>query len=206
MSGSPFTNDGLSSASISKLRPVRFIHIFSTVLLPAIFLLVSCSKTNPSGTSLKMQENDPVMSARNIDVFFSDSGKIQARLTSTLMNRFAGEDPYLEFPNGFKVYMFDSVQQITSTITGDKGIRREQAHTMEAWGNVVVRNEKKNEQINTEHLVWEENKHKIRSDVKVKIIRPDQVLYGSSMESNESFTIYSIQNPTGEMTVKQDSI
>lgn len=166
----------------------------------------SCSKAPQPADVIKLQENDPVMSARNIDVLFSDSGIVQAKLVSPKMNRFTGEAPYLEFPEGFKIFMFDSVQQITSTITGDRGIRREYGHIMEAWGNVVVRNEKKNEQINTEHLIWDENKHRIWSDVKVKITRPDQVLYGSGMESNEAFTRYSIRDITGEMAVKKDSI
>ena len=153
-----------------------------------------------------MKEDDPVMSAHNIDVLFSDSGKVQAHLTSPLMNRYAGESPFLEFPKGFKIFMFDSVQQVTSTITGNRGVRKEYSRTMEAWGNVVVRNEKKNEQINTEHLIWDENMHRIWTDVKVKITRPDQVIYGTRMESNESFTRYTIQDFTGEMAVKKDSI
>ncbi len=182
---------------------IRFLYGF---LLTATVFLVSCSKAPQSNEALKLEENDPVMSAHNIEVLFSDSGKVQAKLTSPLMNRYAGESPFLEFPIGFKVFMFDSVQQISSTITGNRGIRREFSRVMEAWGNVVVRNEKKNEQINTEHLIWDENQHKIWSDVKVKITRPDQILFGTSMESNESFTRYSIQGPTGEMNVKKDSI
>lgn len=153
-----------------------------------------------------MKEDDPVMSARNIDVLFSDSGKIQAKLTSPLMNRYSGESPYLEFPKGFKIFMYDSARQTSSTITGNRGIRHENTHIMEAWGNVVVRNEKKNEQLNTEHLIWDEGRQKIWTDVKVKITRPDQVIYGSRMESNAAFTRYSIQDPTGEMDVKKDSI
>jgi LPS export ABC transporter protein LptC len=188
------------------LNPPFFIRIISGFLFPALFFLGSCSKAPQSNEAILVQENDPVMSAQNIDVLFSDSGRIQARLTSPLMNRYAGEASFLEFPNGFKIYMFDSVQQITSTITGNRGIRKENGRTMEAWGNVVVRNEIKNEQINTEHLLWDENRHRIWSDVKVKITRPDQILYGSSMESNESFTRYSIQDPIGEMAVKKDSI
>ncbi|MDP1622994.1 MAG: LPS export ABC transporter periplasmic protein LptC [Bacteroidales bacterium] len=175
-------------------------------VLLALIVLVSCSKAPQSNDAIKVHENDPVMSAHNIEVLFSDSGMIKARLTSPLMNRYTGEAPFLEFPNGFIIFLFDSVQQITSTVTGDRGIRREYAHVMEAWGNVVVRNEKKNEQINTEHLIWDENRHRIWTDVKVKITRPDQVLYGSRMESNESFTRYTIQDPTGEMAVKKDSI
>jgi LPS export ABC transporter protein LptC len=168
--------------------------------------LASCSKEPKPGETLKIKKDDPAMSAKNIDVLFSDSGKIQAHLTSPLLNRYAGENPHIEFPNGFKITMFDSAQQVTSTITGNRGIRREYSRIMEAWGNVVVRNEKKNEQVDTEHLTWDETKHRIWSDVKVKITRPDQVLYGTSMEANEAFTQYSIQNVKGEMDVKKDSI
>ena len=96
--------------------------------------------------------------------------------------------------------------RVTATITGKRGIRRDNQHVMEAWGDVVVRNELKNEQVNTEHLVWEENRNLLRSDTRVKITRPDQVLYGSSMESNASFTRYSIKDPTGEMAVPADSL
>lgn len=171
-----------------------------------LLFLFSCTKAPKTADFVQVKENAPVMSAKNIEVLFSDSGKIQARLVSPLMNRFAGENPFLEFPNGFKIFMFDSVSQISSTITGKRGIRKDYARTMEAWGDVVVRNEKKNEQLNTEHLIWDENQHKIWSDVKVKITRPDNILNGTSMESNESFTRYSIQNFTGQMTVKEDSI
>lgn len=171
-----------------------------------LLFLFSCTKAPKTADFIQAKENAPVMSAKNIEVLFSDSGKIQARLVSPLMNRFAGENPYLEFPTGFKIFMFDSVNQISSTITGNRGIRKDNARTMEAWGDVVVRNEQKNEQLNTEHLIWDENRHKIWSDVKVKITRPDNILNGTSMESNESFTRYSIQNFTGQMTVKEDSI
>lgn len=146
------------------------------------------------------------MSARNIEVLFSDSGQIQAKLTSPLLNRYLGESPYLEFPKGFKIFIFDSLHKLSSTITGDKGIRREFSRTMEAWGNIVIRNEMKNEQLQTEHLIWDENKRRIWSDVKVNIRRPDQIITGSSMESDETFTNYSITNMSGEMMVKKDSI
>ncbi len=176
------------------------------MLASLLLFLGSCSKSPQPNPAIKVTEDGALMSARNIEVLFSDSGKVEARLTSPLMNRYAGEAPYLEFPNGFKIYLFDSIQQITSTIVGNRGIRRENTHIMETWGNVIVRNEKKNEQLNTEHLVWDERQHRIWTDVKVKIIRPDQILYGTRMESNESFTRYSIQGVTGEMAVKSDSI
>jgi LPS export ABC transporter protein LptC len=188
------------------LRPLNFTRALSTIILPAMLLLASCGKEPALRADITMSENDPVMSARNIDVLFSDSGNIEARLTSPLMNRYAGESPYLEFPKGFKITMYDSARQVSSTITGNRGVRNENTRLMEAWGNVVVRNEKKNEQLNTEHLTWDENRQRIWTDVKVRITRPDQVILVSSMESNAAFTRYSIKDPTGEMAVKKDSI
>ena len=188
------------------LNSRRFCWNLAGLLFPVLLFLLSCSKAPQPDSRVKVKAGDPVMSASNIEVLFSDSGKIEAQLMSPLMNRYAGENPYLEFPVGFSILMFDSVQQVSSTITGKRGIRREYSRIMEAWGNVVVRNVKKNEQIDTEHLIWDENKHKIWTDVKVKITRPDQVLFGTSLESNESFTDYSIRDVTGEMNVKKDSI
>ena len=179
---------------------------FTGFFVFVLFILIACNKAPETTAAVKPDEEGPVMSAHNIDLLFSDSGKIEARLTSPLMNRYAGETPYLEFPIGFRVVTFDSAQHVISTITARRGIRREYTHTMEAWEDVVVRNEQKNEQLNTEHLIWDEGKHKIWSDVKVKITKPDQVLNGNSMESNETFTVYSIQQPTGLMNVKKDSI
>lgn len=188
------------------LRPGR---PFVFPLLSISFVLafaVACSKAPQPNEALKVHTEDPVMSARNIDVLFSDSGAVLSKLTAPQMDRYAGEAPSLELPRGFRIVMYDSSRQVTTTITGNRAVRKETTHVMEAWGNVVVRNELKNEQLNTEHLVWDVNRHTIRSDVKVKITRPDQVLYGTGLESNEAFTRYTIQNPTGEMNVKSDTI
>ena len=82
------------------LSPLFITRLVSVFLVPAMFLLGSCSKAPESGENIIMKENAPVMSARNIEVLFSDSGKVQAKLTSPLMNRYTGENPFLEFPKG----------------------------------------------------------------------------------------------------------
>jgi len=147
-----------------------------------------------------------MMSAKDIEVIFSDSGKIQAKLYSPLINRFSGNDPYMEFPKSFKVFIYDSIMRVESTITGNYGKRRESARIMEAKGNVVVRNEITGRQLNTERLTWDENKRMIYSDVKAKITTADKVLFVEGLESNESFTWYKFTRVTGEMLVRKDSL
>jgi LPS export ABC transporter protein LptC len=186
-----------------KSSPSRFPVISFAFLL---LLIAGCNKTEEIGAVSPRVENAPMMTARNIDVLFSDSGHIQARLTALLMNRYAGDEPYMDFPKGFKIQIFDSAMQITSTIEGDRGKQMDKSRRMEANGHVVVRNEIKKEQLNTEHLVWDEVRRVIYSDVKIRITTPGKVLFGDGIESNESFSRYTILNPTGQMMVKKDSI
>jgi LPS export ABC transporter protein LptC len=181
-----------------------YIPVF-LLLLPVI-LLTGC-KDDLKTIDVNIQEKtSPAMSAKNIEVIFSDSGKIQAKLYSPLIKRYSGNDPYMEFPIGFKALIYDSVMRVESVITGNYGKRRESARIMEARGNVVVRNEITKKQLNTESLTWDENKRMIYSNVKAKITTADKVLFVEGLESNESFTWYKFKKVTGEMLVKKDSL
>ncbi len=146
------------------------------------------------------------MSARDIDVLFSDSGNIEVRLTSPCLNKYTGQDPRMEFPEGFMIYTFGDSGKVASTIRGDWGIRRENIRLMEARGNVIVRNEMKNEQLQTEQLTWDELKHLIYTDQNVRITTPGKILYGRGLEADEGFSSYIIRNPSGQMIVSQDSV
>ncbi len=187
---------------------MNFFRFFSrlVVFTCLIFILVSCGKEPETTAMLIDPAKDPVMSAKMIDILFSDSGRIQARLTGPLMNRYTGATPYLELPEGFLITIYDSAHRTTTTIRGNRGVRHEPTRVMEAWGNVIVRNEVKKEQLNTEHLIWDENRRRIYADGTVKITTPDKTLTGSQMESNDSFTDYTISNVTGQMKINRDSL
>ena len=100
----------------------------------------------------------PDISAKNIDFTFSDSAKVQVRLTGPVMHAYDGDDPYMVFPEGFLVEFYDSVMNITSTITGKYGIHYDKRGVMEARNNVVVTNFETGERLDTEELIWDQNK------------------------------------------------
>ena len=186
--------------------PVPSLRVLFASLFLILLSVAACTRQAepPAGTILR--KDAPILSARDINVIFSDSGLTEAQLSGPLMNRYGGEKPRLEFPEGFTVSMFDSAGAVITTITGKSGVRRESDYVMEARGEVVVRNIPKKEQLETEHLVWDERARKIWSDTQVRITRPGQILTGSGMESNETFSRYSIRNPEGEMAVPGDSL
>lgn len=180
--------------------------IILLLLQITILLLSSCSKEQQTAPIKVRSDIDPSMSADNIDVLFSDSGKIEARLTAPLLHQFSGQNPRMEFPKGFKLYTYDSILRVQSTISAMYGIRYEFRDFMDARGNVIVRNELKNEQLNTEHLIWDVKSHRVYNSDPIKVTTPGKVLYGNDLESDEGFTRYSFKNPTGVMKVRKDSL
>ncbi len=76
---------------------------------------------------------------------------------------------------------------------------------MEAKNNVIVTNAK-GEILNTEHLIWDQNTHKIYSDVFVKITTATQILFGKGLESDERFEKYRIKNPTGFIYIDKEEL
>ena len=172
----------------------------------ALFVMhmVSCKNDINTINELSQVDSLPMEFAKDIEVYYSDSGKIQALLKSPLMIRIEEEESYFEFPEGFEATFYDSLLQPQSIITANYGISYEQKKLMEARNDVVVRNIDKQEQLNTEHLVWDRKKGIIYSNVFVKITKPDEVIFGDGLTSDQNFDFYEIDNPTGEFQVYPD--
>ncbi len=174
-------------------------------LISLIVVLTSCENDIQTINLLSQADSLPQEFARDIEVYYSDSGRVKAYLSGPLMVRHEVADPYMEFPEGFKVIFYDSLMQPKSEITAKYGIVYEKRDVMEAKNNVIVKNVKKQEQLNTEHLIWDRKKRLIYSDVFIKITKPDEVLYGDGLRSDENFESYVIKNPSGEFNVYPDN-
>jgi LPS export ABC transporter protein LptC len=180
----------------------KFFPFFLLCLIVAsVVLLPGCRQEIDTVDVPVDSLSNTMMTARDIDVLYSDSGIIQARVSGPLVYRNGGDDPWTEFPEGFRAEMYDSAGNLETTITSDYAKRFEMRRLMEAKGNVVVRNEFKQQQLNTEELIWNEVRHMIHTELPVKITTPDKVLFGDGLKANETFTEYKILKPRGEMTV-----
>ena len=188
-----------------EVRPVIFSIISKSIIIfSLIIMLFACENDIKVITSLSQVDSLPYEQARDIEVYYSDSGRLRAYLESPLMKNYEKTNAYVEFPEGFKVIFYGSDLKPKSEITAKYGIRYEKTKIMEAKNNVIVRNIDKNEQLNTEYLIWDENKRIIYSEVFVKITRADEVLYGDGLTSDQDFENYTIKNPTGEFKIKPD--
>ncbi len=169
-----------------------------------IMLFVSCQQNKLDEIKAISEKGKvPVISAENVKVLYSEEANIKVIVQSPVMNRYIEEKKYLEMPEGMDVVFYDSLDNPKSTLTSNYAISYEDEHKMVAKNDVVVVNEK-GEKLNTEHLVWDQNKHIIYSDEFVKITSPDRVIYGQGMESDEKMDNWKIKKVSGIFNVKSD--
>lgn len=182
------------------------------VFTPSVFVLItivliSCNNDIDEVRRLSNQDTVPTMYAKDVSIAQSESGFLKYNLTAPVLYRYETKKGVeVIFPEGFKVVFFDSINpdKIRTEITAKYGINKETAKIMEAKSDVVVINHLKGEQLNTEHLVWDQNTKKVFSNLFVKITTPDKILYGDGMQSDETFNHWRIRKPRGEMYVNEN--
>ena len=178
----------------------------SIVMIFIIAMLFACKNKMSEVAAINFSDSLPDITARDIDFTFSDSARVQVRISGPIMHAYEeGDDPYMEFPEGFKVEFYDSTFNITSTITGEYGIHYRDKGLMEARNNVVVTNYETGEQLNTEELIWDQKKKIIFSNKFVKISSDEGVIFGDGLEAEQDFSKRRILNPSGEIEVRDDS-
>lgn len=176
-------------------------HIFFTGCC-LLCLGYGCKNNIEEVNLITKQEKFPDLSNKDIISYYSDSGTTQARLESPLMNHYPGNEPYIEFPKGLHLVFFDDEMGIESSLTADYAIQKENEKIVEVKKNVVVVN-KKGEQINSEHLIWETAKKRVYSNVFVKIRTAEEIIFGEGFESNEDFSRYKIFKIKGTIQIKK---
>jgi len=156
-------------------------------------------------TVIKLSSKDsiPDIAITSVHVKQSEMGKITLELTAPRMISFQKQEAYTEFPDGLKIIFYDSIMQPKSELTANYGISYESKRTMEARGNVIVRNFQKQEQLNTESLLYDRIAKKVSTTEFVKITTPDRIIMGKGMESDELFDNWAIKNVTGTIYVEE---
>ena len=178
-----------------------FRYIFF-ILISVLFF--SCENDIEKIKIITSKEKSPIESARNIEILYSDSGIVRTQIISPELNRYISDKPYLELPKGVKVLFFNDSMKVQSWLTANYAKKYEREKKMEAKNNVVVVNEK-GDQLNTEHLIWDEQQEKIFSDAFVKITTADEIIYGDGLEANQNFTQYKIFNIKGTINLKEQN-
>ena len=184
---------------------MKKVSLLSTLLLFLLLFNLSCKNKLEDINAILVIDTFPILEGKNIETVYSDSGIVQALMTSPYYKKYAGNNPYIEMPQGIRVIFYDSAQRIRNKLTAKYAISYEKKDVMEAKNDVIVVNEK-GEMLQTEHLIWDEKQRKIFSDVQVRIRSKDKIFLGQGMEADDSFIKWKITKPTGTLYIKDEEI
>ncbi len=169
--------------------------------------LFSCKNDMQSIKALEeVADTLPEMSARNIEILYSEKGHVEVKLQSPYLRAYGGNEPYTEFPEGFTVLFYDSAMNVKSRISANYGISYDKKKLMEARSNVVAENLERNEKLMTEQLFWDQNKEIIYTDKFVRITRGEELINGDGLRSDQDMENVTITNPhNGLIELKEDA-
>jgi len=178
--------------------------LFSIVVLLLAIMLFSCENDMMSVIKLSSKDSIPDVTINNVNVKQSEMGKPTLELTALKMISYQTHDAFTEFPKGLKIVFYDSIMQPKTELTANYGISWDGRRTMQARGNVVIRNFQKHEQLNTESLLYDRNTRKVSTDEFVKITTPDRIILGKGMESDELFDNWAIRDVSATIYVNEN--
>lgn len=182
-------------------------HLINIILFFTITFLFSCQTNRNEVLAIGKKKITPSQTGKNISMLYSDSTilKIKLQAPQMLMYDKGVKEPMTILPKGVFTIFYDEKGKEATTLKGNYAIRFEKSQRMEIKYNVEVVNIK-GEKLNTELLIWDEQKKKITTNAFVKITTAKEEITGTGLEANQDFTQYEIKNVIGKIRIEDNDL
>jgi hypothetical protein len=165
-------------------------------LILSATMFMSCNDQTTKLTAIEDDKQVPTLEFDSLNINYTENGILRMNMQTLLMQRFMlSEEPYNIFPKGLHIYFHTAEHVLESEIVADYAFNQEKPEeTWKAIGNVVIQNYLKQQTLYTDTLYWNRAQKTIHTDAPVRIVTPDNDLYGRyGMTSDERFENYEIR-------------
>lgn len=172
----------------------NILSIVTVVFTVAMFF--SCNDNFEQVQKMGISENEPIGIAENINLKYTDSGRVTANLLGTKMFDYSNRDfPFNEFTDGITLYVFDEENK-KSTIISDYAIIYSNTDLIDLQGNVVITTHDGNV-LKTEQLYYDQKRTWLFTNVPVSFTTKQDIINGNGFDSNSKFTNAEVLEVTG---------
>ncbi|MES2565309.1 MAG: LPS export ABC transporter periplasmic protein LptC [Bacteroidota bacterium] len=188
------------------MKHIKNISLLFLLMIVGV-VVSSCETDRNEIMSIGNKTVMPELTGKGVTMLYSDSTVLKIKLQTPQMQKYVKgvKEPITIMPKGLFVIFYDEHAREATTLKADYGVRYELSKRMEVKYNVEVVNVN-GEKLNTEHLIWDENKKKIISDAFVKITTAKEIIMGKGLEANQDFTQYEIKEITGTIRVEDNQL
>lgn len=100
-------------------------------------------------------------------------------------------------------YLYDAADDTSATLTAQRVLYFEADRRLEARGDVVVV-AREGRRLESEHLVWHEDDHTVRTPGFVRIITPTEQVEGYGLEADEDLATYRLLRVTANVMYEDE--
>ena len=176
-------------------------YIYYGLFILTLLAQVSCENDLKDVEEISSKKTPvPIDKSIGVEIIFSDSAKVKAKLIAPELLHVKTQSPYYEMKKGVTIIFYNAALKENSRVISDYAIRRENEKVVELRRNVVATNER-NETFKSDELIWDENKKRFTSSKMVSITSNGNTIYGTSFWANENFTYYEISQSTGDLSL-----
>jgi LPS export ABC transporter protein LptC len=180
-----------------------------SIILVAVVGFFSFSACNNKASRHELQnwakqlDSLSVEIAHNVEVVYTDSGRLKAIIEAPIMEHHNDpKRPFTEMKEGVKAVFYDASGVEESNLRADYAINYERKKIIHLKKNVHVTNSI-GEELSSEELFWDQKSREIYTEKQVTIKRGEELIIGRGLRSNETFTKYRIERPSGTVNVPE---
>ncbi len=168
------------------------------------FFLISCENDINQVNQLNIRKLG-IDEATNIESYYSQSGKMKAKLSAPIMLRYQLDTSKVEFTKGLHVDFYDDSLKIESQLNAKFGRYFENDNKVFLQDSIVVFNRNR-DTLFCDELYWDQAKAIFYTDKKVSIHKPDQIVNGIGLTADQAFKNFTIFKITNSFLNVADSI
>ena len=188
------------------MHSLKFKLINKTLVIIAITTFFSCDDSSTLLKQINTFNENPVGIAYNINMTYTDSALIKARLEAPVHLDFSHLSfKYSEFPDGLKVIFYNEQNQ-ENTVYADYGILYNQTKIVDLQGNVVLLSYD-GSRLETDQMYWDAEKEWLFTEEPFLFQNNDYNLAANRLDTNKEFSKFQTGKLSGTIAVEEkDSI
>lgn len=168
----------------------------------ATALFISCEDNTETLKEINSDRQDPIGTALNIRMVYTDSVKVQAVLTAPKHVDYTNLDfRYAEFPEGLKVIFYDD-QGNANEVLSDYGILYNDTKLIDLKGNVQLKSHE-GSLLTTNQLFWDAENEWLFTEMPFKFKDKDYNFDAIRLDTNKDFTKFQTGNLIGTVAVSE---
>ena len=174
----------------------------TTIILFALSAIVG-SGCEPTENTKPLVYEGPMSEGDNVELLYVEKDILKLKVTAKKIQEFASGDR--EFPEGLYMEFYDENGKISSTLKANHAYYFSKENQWRGRGNVEVKNNDKNEQLNSEELFWKPDTKRIFTEKFVTIRQQNDIIYGTGLDAAQDLSDYTINHPEGEIAIDEES-